>query len=187
MGKKRAAESPLENKKERKEHLVEFVGADYERGEEEESLSLRLKGNNVQAEDRHKQQFDTDPAKGSLVLPQVPVRISSREQLSPMAAVRSQTFDDRDGLRRMSTTGREGQNLITVSSTVASRLHKHWLRPCAACARTQKPESQIKKLRKKQQRNRNESAEKGEQTTDMYHRSISWIRKQEDKTMGLDA
>jgi len=129
-------------------------------------------------------QMKIPPVRNNLAPPQVPARISSKEQLSSMIAEDARVADDKEGLRRTSMTDNKGQNLINVSSTVTSRLHKHRLRRCATCAQRQKPEGQPRKLVKKQQRHSLESAEKVERPTAMYHRSLFWIRKEEDRGPG---
>lgn len=130
-------------------------------------------------------QMKIPPVRNNLAPPQVPARISSKEQLSSMIVEDARAADDKEGLRRTSMTDKEGQNLINVSSTVTSRLHKHRLRRCATCAQRQKPEGQLKKLVKKRQRRSHESAEKVERPTAMYHRSLFWIKKEEGKRPGL--
>lgn len=133
-----------------------------------------------------KDQSDRAAPQAALTSPQVPIRVSSREPLSsPTTLRRTQTAGDIQGLRRLSTTSKEGQNIMAASSAVTSRLHKHWLRPCAACAR---------KLKAKEPRNETESrleldingpVKREKQATDMYHRSIAWIKHQEVKLAGL--
>lgn len=130
-------------------------------------------------------QMEITPMRNNLGPPQVPARISSKEQLSSMITEDARAADDKEGFPGRSMTDKDGQNLITVSSTVTSRLHKHRLRGCATCAQRQKPEGQRRKLAKKQQRHWHEPAEEVEPPTAMYHRSLFWIKKEEDRRPGL--
>lgn len=191
--KKQSPERPAEKIDECKAHLADFMVADEQEEEEEggggdeqeeegdESLSpVRVdkgepNGNSPQV------QMEIPPMRNNLAPPHVPTRISSKEQLSSMIAKDARAADGKEGLRRTSMTDKEGQNLITVSSTVTSRLHQHRLRRCATCAQRQKPGGQPRKLIKKQQRRSNEPTEKVERPTAMYHRSLFWIKKEEDR------
>ncbi len=182
---KQSPERPAENRDECKAHLADFMIADEQAEEGDKILSPVRVDKSEPDGDSPQVQIEIPHMRNNLAPPQVPARISSKEQLSSMIAEDARAADDKEELRLTSVTDIEGQNLITVSSTVTSRLHKHRLRRCAACAQRQKPEGQPRKLVKKQQRHSHESAEKVERPTAMYHRSLFWIKKEEDRRPGL--
>lgn len=183
--KKQSTERPAEARDECKAHLADFVVADERKEEGKDSLSPVRDDKGGPKGDSPILQMEIAPTRNNLAAPQVPARISSKEQLSSIIVEDAGAADDKERLPRRSTTDKEGQDLITVSSTVTSRLHKHRLRRCATCAQRQKPERQPRRLAKKQERHPHEPAEEVERPTAMYHRSLFWIKKEEDRRPGL--
>lgn len=183
--KKQLPERPAEQRDECKAHLADFMVAD-EQEEQGDELPSPVRVDKDEPDgDSPVVQMEITPMRNNLAPPQVPARTSSKEQLSSMVAEDARAADDKEGLSGRSMTDKEGQSLITVSSTVTSRLHKHRLRRCATCAQRQKPEGQRKKLAKKQQGHLHEPTEEVERPTAMYHRSLFWIKKEEDRRPGL--
>ena len=159
------------------------MDAPQEREETEEVLPAPQSDLNSQVADEPQMVFDNLPVGDSLDYSRVPARATFGDRLPRTAAQTPNICEDISSSRRTSTTDQGDRNLITVSSAVTSRLHKHWLRPCAVCVRSRQLRGQTRRLVKKQQRHTDEALAKAERTTDMYHRSLFWIKKQEDKMM----
>ena len=181
--KKPVVETPLGNDDETEESLVEFMDAPQGHEETEEVLPPVRPDLNSQVADEPQMVFDNLPVGDSLDCSRVPARATFEERLPRTAAQTRNICENISGSRRTSTTDQEDRNLITVSSTVTSPLHKHWLRPCAVYVRSRQLRGQSRRLVKKHQRHTDEAAEKVERTRHMYRRSLFWIKKQEDKMM----
>ena len=77
-----------------------------------------------------------------------------------------------------SLTGKEVERFVAISSTLGSRLHRHWFRPCPVCAR---------KGMNGLQRIHGKSAQPGASYSSpgiaesVYKRTAHWMRKQDDR------
>ena len=164
----------------RKGHLREFINARRESKEPKEIIPTDKTIENEPSEDSNTVQYEHLPVRDTLDPPQISAWASSNEQLSPIVTQKSQAIAETEGPQPLFIKTHQDRSLVTASTAVTSRLHKHWIRPCDACAEPPKSKPLPKKLVKKPQRSVNEATETMVRPTALYHHSLFWINKQKE-------
>lgn len=180
---KPVADAPTKPEDESQEPIIKFKEPLSKGKAAERVLSTQDENKNESSEEPHRVYLGSYALEHSLTPPRIPARASSREQILPASEKRRPTDGNMQRPQRKTNMANRDRSLNAVTWVVISRLHKHWSHHCTACARTQESKTRLKKPVKKPRVSVDEATETTVRPTAMYHRSLSWINKQEDQTI----